>query len=54
MNDENGKSMEPTEGMPFIRLGESNWKIIAWLTELSRKLITEMRGGILEGTICYS
>ena len=32
------------------RIGENS----AWLTEGSRKLISETRGSILEGTICYS
>jgi len=51
INDENGESIEPMEEVPFIRLGESELEISAWLMERSRKLIPETKGGILEGTI---
>jgi len=51
MDDESGESMEE---VPFIGLGESELEISAWLTKKSSELIPEMRGSILEGTICYS
>jgi len=53
MNDESSESMEPMEEVSLTGLGESKFgEIRAWLTERSPKMITETRGGILEGTIC--
>ena len=49
--DDDGESMEEVllEG-----LGESELEISAWLMERSLELISETRGSILKGTICYS
>ena len=54
--DESGEWMEPIEEVPLIGLGESELRIgeiSAWLTERSRKLIPETRGGILERTTTF-
>jgi len=48
VNGTNGRSATRRTG--WIRIGE----IDVWLIERSRELIQDMRGSILEGTICYS
>jgi len=54
-DDESDELMELMEEVPLKELGKSELgEISAWLTEGSRELIPEMRGSILEGTICYS
>ena len=51
-DDESGESMELCHPKNWVR---RNWRdYSAWLTERSRELISETRGSILEGTICYT
>ena len=53
MDNESGESMKSMEEVSlrigWVRIGEIN----VWLMVRSRELIPEMRGSILEGTICY-
>jgi len=47
MEDDSGESMEPMEEQgPLVRIEEIQC-VPAWLTERSRELIPETRGGVL-------
>ena len=55
MDDESGESMELMEEMPLKELGEAELERLVRVDGGEPgELIPEMRGSILEGTICYS
>ena len=54
MMDESSESMELMEEMPLKEMGEAELERLVRVDGSGRELIPEMRGSILEGTICYS